>query len=111
MTNSLKLFSAALLLTAATTLLAYAQPGGGGVIMGYHLATANLRSTPLTALARLLALVQTGNVNDTTLYATRFDLFQQAGSLGLAAPGAWVAMARARKGTRGCPGSSSQGCR
>ncbi len=64
----------------------------GDAIIGYRLASANLRSTPITALARLFELVRTGNVNDTTLYATRFDLFQQIANLEVDGPGIWVAV-------------------
>ncbi len=65
---------------------------GGGVVTGYQLTAADLQPTPLTTLARLLTILQNGNVNDTTLYATRFDLFDQAAALGLGAPAAWVAL-------------------
>lgn len=59
---------------------------------GYRLVNAALRSTPLTALDQLLAMVQSGNVNDVTRYASRFDLFNQAVQLGLNAPARWMAV-------------------
>jgi hypothetical protein len=68
----------------------YGEPGAAGT--GYRLANAALRSTPLTALDQLLAMVQSGAVNEVTVYASRFDLFDQAVELGLAAPGLWLAV-------------------
>lgn len=65
---------------------------GAALVTGYRLAGATLRPTPLTTLARLLALVQSGNINDATAYSGRVDLIQQMGDLGLTNPGAWMAI-------------------
>ncbi len=59
---------------------------------GYRLATATLRPTPLSILARLLASLQSGNINEATAYAGRVDLIQQMDDLGLADPAAWMAL-------------------
>lgn len=68
------------------------QAGGAPMTVGYRLAEATLRPTPLTTLARLLALLQNGNINDATAYSGRVDLIQQMGDLGLATPAAWMAI-------------------
>jgi hypothetical protein len=67
-------------------------PTQGDPVLGYRLTSAALRSTPLTALDQILAMLQTGNVNQATLYASRFDLLEQAAQLGLNAPGIWMAV-------------------
>lgn len=64
----------------------------GGAITGYRLAEAKLRTTPLTTLARLLALLQSGNINEATAYSGRVDLIQQMGDLGLADSATWLAL-------------------
>ena len=63
-----------------------------GRVTGYRLATATLRATPLASFARLLSLLQQGNVNAATAYSGRVDLIQQMGDLGLSAPAAWLAL-------------------
>ena len=68
------------------------REGGGSGIAGYRLATAALRPTPLSILARLLAFLQSGSINEATAYAGRVDLIQQMGDLGLADPAAWMAL-------------------
>src|SRR5690606_7800918 len=57
-----------------------------------RLINAALRTTPLTALEQLLDMVRSGNVNDVTLYASRFDLYDQAAALGLGEPARWMAL-------------------
>ncbi len=63
-----------------------------GRVTGYRLATATLRPTPLSSFARLLSLLQQGNVNEATAYSGRVDLIQQMGDLGLTTPAAWLAL-------------------
>lgn len=63
-----------------------------GAISGYRLERAALRASPLTALDQLLALTQQGDANDSTLYATRFDLLQELDELGLNRPARWLAL-------------------
>lgn len=63
-----------------------------GTVTAYRLATAELRPTPLTTLARLLALLQSGNVNEATAYSGRVDLIQQMGDLGLTDAATWLAL-------------------
>lgn len=63
-----------------------------GRVTGYRLATATLRPTPLSSFARLLSLLQQGNINEATAYSGRVDLIQQMGDLGLTAPAAWLAL-------------------
>ncbi|MEZ4731795.1 MAG: hypothetical protein R3E79_32140 [Caldilineaceae bacterium] len=67
-------------------------PNGATLITGYRLTGATLRPTPLTSLARLLALLQSGNINDAMAYSGRVDLMQQMGDLGLTQPAAWMAI-------------------
>lgn len=64
----------------------------GAPITGYRLHSAALRTTPLTALEQLLDMVRSGNVNDVTLYASRFDIYDQAAELGLGEPARWMAL-------------------
>lgn len=64
----------------------------GAPITGYRLINAALRTTPLTALEQLLDMVRSGNVNEVTLYASRFDLYDQAAALGLGEPARWMAL-------------------
>lgn len=64
----------------------------GAPIVGYRLADAALRATPLTALEQLIAMVQSGNVNEVTVYASRFDLYDLAAQLGLDEPGRWLGL-------------------
>ncbi|MBX3016074.1 MAG: SH3 domain-containing protein [Caldilineaceae bacterium] len=68
------------------------QAGGIAPVASYRLSQATLRPTPLTTLARLLALLQSGNINEATAYSGRVDLIQQMGDLGLAEPAAWLAI-------------------
>lgn len=62
------------------------------LVTAYRLATADLRLTPLSILARLLAFLQSGNMNEATAYSGRVDLIQQMGDWGLAEPAAWMAL-------------------
>lgn len=62
----------------------------GGAVTGYRLSTAGLRSTPLTSLAQVLALLQAGTVDNALTYATRLDVVQQAFDYSLNQPGWWV---------------------
>ena len=63
-----------------------------GRITGYRLSTATLRPTPLASLARLLILLQRGNINEATAYSGRVDLIQQMGDLGLTEAAPWLAL-------------------
>jgi hypothetical protein len=63
-----------------------------GRVLGYTLENAGLRSTPLTALAQLVALLQNGQVDAALGYALRLDLVQQAFDAGLGNPGHWLAV-------------------
>lgn len=63
-----------------------------GAITGYRLQGAGLRSTPLTSLAQIISLLQSGGVDQALTYATRLDLVQQAFDLGLGQPGWWMAI-------------------
>ena len=63
-----------------------------GTVLGYALENAGLRSTPLTALAQLVALLQNGQVDAALGYALRLDLVQQAFNAGLGDPGHWLAV-------------------
>lgn len=64
----------------------------GGAITGYRMQGAGLRSSPLTSMAQLVALMQQGRVDAALTYATRLDLIQQAFDLGLAQPGWWMGL-------------------
>lgn len=63
-----------------------------GEISGYQLESGKLIATPLTTLGNILALLQSGNINDATVYTTRLDLLQQAFDLGLGDPAQWLAI-------------------
>ena len=62
----------------------------GGSVTGYRLQGAGLRSSPLTTMAQIIALLQAGSVDTALTYATRLDIVQQAFDLGLAQPGWWM---------------------
>ena len=62
----------------------------GGSVAGYRLQGAGLRSSPLTSMAQIIALLQAGSVDTALTYATRLDIVQQAFDLGLAQPGWWM---------------------
>ncbi len=64
---------------------------GGAALPGYNLQDANLRSTPLSALADLLQSLRLQDVGAATNFTTRLDLLQQAFDLGLSAPAVWLA--------------------
>ncbi len=64
----------------------------GGAVTGYRLQSAGLRSTPLTSLAQVLALLQAGTVDNALTYATRLDVVQQAFDFNLNQPGWWVGL-------------------
>jgi len=63
-----------------------------GTPQGYQLAGAGLRSTPLTSMAQIIALLQSGKLDSALTYATRLDLVQQAFGFGLAQPGWWMGL-------------------
>ncbi len=63
----------------------------GGSVSGYRLQGAGLRSSPLTSMAQIIALLQAGSVDTALTYATRLDIIQQAFDLGLSQPGWWMA--------------------
>ncbi len=69
---------------------AFGNLAEGGTIGGYRLQNAGLRSSPLTSMAQILALLQAGTVDTALTYAQRLDLIQQAFGLGLAQPGWWM---------------------
>jgi hypothetical protein len=62
----------------------------GGSVSGYRLQGAGLRSSPLTSMAQIIALLQAGSVDTALTYASRLDTVQQAFDLGLAQPGWWM---------------------
>ncbi len=62
----------------------------GGSVSGYRLQGAGLRSSPLTSMAQIIALLQAGSVDNALTYATRLDIVQQTFDLGLAQPGWWM---------------------
>ncbi len=68
------------------------QEGGPAVVIGYQLEAVSLQPTPLYTLAKLLTVLQTGDINDATAYATRVDLLQQMFELGLNQPAVWLAL-------------------
>jgi hypothetical protein len=70
----------------------WAPISSDGRVTGYGLAMVTLRPTPLSSFARLLTLLQQGNINAATAYSGRVDLIQQMGDLGLTAPAAWLAL-------------------
>lgn len=63
-----------------------------GSPQGYQLAGAGLRSTPLTSMAQIISLLQSGRLDSALNYATRLDLVQQAFGFGLAQPGWWIGL-------------------
>ncbi len=67
------------------------QEGGPATVIGYQLEDFSLQPTPLYTLAQLLTVLQTGDINDATAYATRVDLLQQMFELGLNQPAVWLA--------------------
>ncbi|MEZ4868849.1 MAG: SH3 domain-containing protein [Caldilineaceae bacterium] len=80
---------------ATTWSLVYAnelQEGAPAVAAGYRLASAELRNTPLSTLAQMLALLQSGNVNNATNYIARVDLLQRMFDLTLGDPAVWMAL-------------------
>ena len=64
----------------------------GAKLKGYKLQSGTLLPSPLTTLGQILTLLQSGNINDATIYTTRLDLLQQAFDLGLGNPAQWVAI-------------------
>jgi len=68
------------------------QEGGPAVVIGYQLDSLSLQPTPLYTLGQLLAVLQRGDINDATAYATRVDLLQQMFELGLNQPAVWLAL-------------------
>ncbi len=67
-----------------------AQELSGVVRPGYNLEDAVLVSTPLTALAHVLAALQTTDVGSASNHVSRIDLLQQAYDMGLYQPGLWA---------------------
>jgi hypothetical protein len=68
------------------------QEGGADLVVGYGLTDFALPPTPLITLGRLLTILQGGDINDATAYATRVDLLQQMFELNLSQPAVWVAL-------------------
>ncbi|MEZ4681812.1 MAG: hypothetical protein R2932_47125 [Caldilineaceae bacterium] len=66
------------------------QEGATASIVGYRLEQVALPTTPLTTLGKLLAVLQTGEINDATAFAARVDLLQQMFELGLNQPAVWL---------------------
>ncbi|MCB0107582.1 MAG: hypothetical protein KDE53_16795, partial [Caldilineaceae bacterium] len=64
---------------------------GPATVVGYRLAEVTLPPTPLDTLGRLLTVLQSGEINDATAYATRVDLLQQMFELNLNQPALWLA--------------------
>ncbi len=62
----------------------------GVVRPGYNLEDEVLVSTPLTALAHVLAALQTTDVGAASNYVSRIDLLQQVYDMGLYQPGLWI---------------------
>ena len=69
-----------------------ADPAAQAVLSGYVLQAVELESTPLTALANMLALLQAGDANQAQRYTTRVDVAAEAARLGMVAPGDWIAV-------------------
>lgn len=61
-------------------------------IIGYRLAQAEVQATPLSTLATILSLLQSGQINRAQSLVARIDLLTDMFNLGLATPGDWMAV-------------------
>lgn len=75
----------------ATTRWTPVADGPTAPVSGYRLARAELRASPITALARFIAGLQSGEVSNAAEHSTRIDLLQQAFDAGLGRPALWLA--------------------
>lgn len=67
------------------------EEGAPAVVVGYRLDNVVMPPTPLETLSRLLLVLQSGEINDATAYATRVDLLQQMFEMNLNQPAIWLA--------------------
>jgi hypothetical protein len=68
------------------------DPNAAARITGYRLAQAEVQVTPLSTLATILSLLQSGQVSRAQSLVTRIDQLNDMFDLGLAAPGDWMAV-------------------
>jgi hypothetical protein len=68
------------------------DPNAAARITGYRLAQAEVQATPLSTLATILTLLQSGQVSRAQSLVARIDLLNDMFELGLAAPGDWMAV-------------------
>jgi outer membrane biosynthesis protein TonB len=61
-------------------------------VTGYRLESVAVDPTPLTTLATIMALLQSGQVNQAKDYVARVDLLNQAFEFGMSIPGDWMAV-------------------
>jgi len=74
------------------TLASDADPNAPERIAGYRLTQAEVQPTPLSAMATILGLLQSGQVNRAQSLVVRIDLLNDMFDLGLATPGDWMAV-------------------
>ncbi len=68
------------------------DPNAAARIIGYRLAQAEVQATPLSTLATILSLLQSGQINRAQSFVARIDLLNDMFDLGLATPGDWMAV-------------------
>jgi len=68
------------------------DPNAAARIIGYRLAQAEVQATPLSTLATILSLLQSGQINRAQSLVARLDLLNDMFNLGLATPGDWMAV-------------------